>query len=318
MSIRLITETLLDSIKRRSLVPISQQTYQDADLIAFANEEMGINLVPEIQKVREDLFLRPKQSSIVSGKTKYLMPERAIGNALKSVVITSSDATEYELPRIDLTRSFGQSDLQGRADSFYLEDNYVVFTTIPDASGSVTMWYYQRPNALIETSSCAKVTGISTASGTTTLTVDTNLTGSLSIGDFVDVISGKSPFITLGDDVAITNITASTIEVLATGIDDENGSVQVVVGDYVCPAKYSNIPMIPQEFHPVLAQMVACRLLEGLGDLNKLKAANEKLNEMKSNAIALIANRVENAVEYFNNRNSILNSAGRINRRSVY
>jgi hypothetical protein len=145
MSIRMLTETLLDSIKRRSLVPISQQTYQDVDLIALANEEMGINLVPEIQKVREDLFLTPKEVTIVTGQSKYVLPERATGNALKTVIINTSDQAEYELSRVDINKTIGQRDLTGRADSFYLQDNYVVLSPIPNSSLSMTFWYYSRP-----------------------------------------------------------------------------------------------------------------------------------------------------------------------------
>lgn len=312
-----LTEDLTTSIKRRSLVPISQQTFQDSDLIAFANEEMGINLIPEIQKVREDLFLKSIQIPVVAGKYRYPMPERSIGNAVKSVVIVTGDNNSYELPRIDVSKSINGGLITGRADSFYIEDSYIALNPTPSTGTTLEVWYYSRPNKLVPTTQCGKVTAISNVSGTVTMTVDTNLVGSLAIGDKVDVISGKSPLILWAEDAVITNITSTTIEVATTSVDDESGSVNIIVGDYICAAKTSNIPMIPEEFHPILAQMVSARLLEGLGDLNKLNACLAKLNEMKSNAIALISNRVENSVEYFNNRSSILNSSWRVGNRSV-
>jgi hypothetical protein len=302
----MLTEDLLNSIKRRSLVPISQQTFQDSDLIAFANEEMSINLVPEIQRVREDMFLRKKSVTMTASKYRYLTPERAIGNAVKSIMLMSGE-NGLELPRVDVSKIAG-SNQSGSPLSFFLEDNYISLYPTPSSSETLDIWYYARPNTLVETTACGKVTAISNVAGTVSLTVDTNLSGDLSTGESVDILSGRSPFILWGMDCVITSISSTVIEVSTASVSDEAGNVNIAVGDYVCEAKTANIPMIPEEFHPVLCQMVTCRLLEGLGDLNKLTAALAKLAEMKSSAIALIANRTENAVEYINNRNSILNS----------
>jgi len=313
---RFLTEDLVSSIKRRSLVPISQQTFLDADLIAIANEEMGINLIPEIQRVREDLFLKSKTIPVVSSKYRYTMPERAIGNAVKSVVVTTSDNNAYELPRVDVSKTINGGFITGRADSFYIEDSYIALSPVPSSSTNLEVWYYSRPNLLVPTSECAAITAIDTNTpGTVIFSVDTNLSD-LAIGDKIDILSAISPFILWAEDAVITNISSTEVEVATTSIDDESGALNMVVGDYICAAKTCNIPMIPEEFHPILAQMVSARLLEGLGDLNKLNACLAKLAEMKSNAIALIANRVENSVEYFNNRSSILNSSWRVGNRS--
>lgn len=319
MSIKMLTEDLLDSIKRRSLIPISQQTFQDSDLIALANEEMGITLVPEIQKVREDMFLALKEVSIASGISRYVIPERSIGNSVKAVLINTSDDNNYVLPRENVSKAVSGSNYLGTPGMFYLEDNYVVLNPPPSTSGTtLNLWYYSRPNELVETSDCAKITAISSVGGTTTFTVDTNMSSTWAVGDLVDVLSNRSPFILWGEDCAITAITSTTIEIATTSVDNEAGSVAASVGDYICPAKKANIPMIPQEFHPVLAQMVTCRLLEALGDLNKLNASLAKLAEMKSNAMALIQNRVEDSVEYFNNRNSLSRSTGSYGKRTLY
>jgi hypothetical protein len=296
-------------------VPISQQTFTDADLIAFANEEMGITLVPQIQQIREDLFLNSKIIPIVTGVTKYVLPERAIGNAIKSVVIGSDPNTKHEIPRIDSVRSFG-GPIDGESDSFYLEDNYVVINPTPNSAEDLEIWYYSRPNELVPTSECAKITSIASAGGSTTYTVDTNLTGSLSVGDKIDILSDVSPFILWGTDVEVTDVTSTTIEVDTADITNEADVEKPQVNDYICLSKTSNIPMVPQEFHPILAQLVACRTLEALGDLNKLQAALAKLNTMMENAKTLIANRVETSTQYFNNRNGFLSSTWRSGKRT--
>lgn len=58
---------------------------------------------------------------------------------------------------------------------------------------------------------------------------------------------------------------------------------------------YSNVPQIPVEFHPVLAQMVVVQLLQAFGDNNKTQVAIAILNEKKSEAMKLVKTRYENS-----------------------
>ena len=141
------------------------------------------------------------------------------------------------------------------------------------------------------------MTNISSANGTTTFTVNTDLTGSLSVGSKIDFLSAQSPFLLWSEDVSITAISSNTIEVATANVDNEAGTVEVQISDYICPAGYANIPMLPYEFHPVLAQMVAVRMLAGLGDLQKWQAAKAELSEVRSESKALIKNRVETSVK---------------------
>ena len=75
--------------------------------------------------------------------------------------------------------------------------------------------------------------------------------------------------------------------------EDEEGNVAPQIGDYICRAKTANVPQVPQEFHPVLAQMVNLRLMACLGDSTKYQVETAELERLKSAAIALISNRVE-------------------------
>jgi len=302
---RMLIEDLVESIKRRSFAVISEKAFTDNDIIALCNEEMQISLVPDLISVRENLFMRYKDVSLVANVPYYAIPERATGNSLKDLfTIDATGALQSDLNPTSITDRVGQG---GTPDSFYLFGDEIALVPYPDQAGdSLRFFYFERPSELIATTSCSKISLISSLAGTTTFTVDTNLTGSISVGDKVDFLSGKSPFFLWAPDVSVTAITSSTIAVATTSVDSEAGSVEPIAGDYICPAQKANIPMIPQEFHPILSQMVVCRMLEALGHLDKMGAAKVTLAEMKINALKLIANRVESKVAKVNNKDSFM------------
>lgn len=306
------TEDILSSIKARSFAPISQTTFQDSDLIILSNEELQLKLVSDIQTIREDFFLTSQTVPLVAGINGYYIPNRAVGNALRAVTWIDSNGNESApLNRVPVDRAYLFGSSNSVPTAFYIQADQIILLPKPSlSSGSIRIYFSQRPNQLVATTSCAKITAISTVSTTTTFTVDTDLTASLLIGANVDILRTQSPFMLWAQEVPITAITSTTIAVTAANISDVNAVVLPTVGDYVCPAKMSNIPQVPQEFHPVLSQMGTCRVLASLGDLNKHTAAKAELMELRKEAIKLIKNRVESAPEKVDSRGSLLGRIG--------
>jgi hypothetical protein len=301
------TEDLVESIKRRTLAPTSQKTFEAADIVDIANEVLHLALVPAIMKVREDNFLKEKQVSLVSGVKEYLIPERAIGNAFKDIFFVK-DGQHKELTRADTTHLPEYSGMTGDPVKFLLKGNAVRMLPVPDsgaAQGVLEFWIHQRRNDLVQTSAVAKITDVSSAAGTTTFTVDTDLTAALSVGSDVDFLAAKSPFDLWAQDVDITAITANTIAVATADIDNEASSVLPQVGDYICPAKTANIPQVAQEFHPILAELSARVIIQALGHRDKLQEIKENIAKMEKDALVLISNRVENQVEFIKSRSGL-------------
>ncbi len=291
-----LVEDLIESVKDRSFAPISQSTFEDADILRILNEELSLRLVSKIQKQREDFFVTRESTSLVANKDHYLLPTRAVGNALRALFVVDTGGNKRLLTRREIDRIGEYSTTVGDSSEFYFEgDEIVLMHAPPSSAGSLLFVYSRRPNKLIATTSCAKITLVSSSLGTTTLTVDTDLTADLAIGDEVDFVRKDSPFTIWSEQVAITNITASTIDVATSDISDVDSSVEPGVDDYICPAGYSNIPMIPEEFHPVLAEMGACRMLRSLGDLTKWQASRAEVKEMLDEALDLIKNRAESS-----------------------
>lgn len=292
-----LVEDLIESVKDRSFAPISQSTFQDADILRILNEELSLGLVSKIQKQREDFFITRSSTALVGGKDHYLIPKRAVGNALKALFINDTGGNLRLLTRREIDRIAEYTTTPGESSEFYFEGDQIVLVHPPATGGtsSLLFVYSRRPNKLVLTDTCAQIVSVASLSGTTTFTVDTDLTATLSIGDTVDFLRQDSPFALWAEEVAITAITASTIAVLTTGVDDVDGSVEPGADDYICPAGFSNIPMIPEEFHPVLAEMGACRMLRSMGDLNKFQTSAAILNQMMSEALDLIKNRAESS-----------------------
>lgn len=288
------TEDLINSILKRSLVPISTKTFSTADLERFANEEMETFLINDIMTVRNDFFLRSKVITIQALLNHYQIPERAIGNSLKDVWFTDLGGSQRKLTLIDFEEVTDQPSTATYPVGFFFQDGQMVLVPTPQsACGTLTVWFYSRPSTLTDTSNCAKITGVSSLSGTTTFTVDTDLTGSFAVGKTLDLLRATSPFYNSAQDVLITAITGTTIAFATTDVSNEAGTVLGATGDYICPPQKSNIPMIPQEFHPILSALVVKRILHSLGDLQKLQALTAELVDMRRNAFALISNRDE-------------------------
>lgn len=289
-----LNEDLVSSIKYRSGAPISQTTFDDTALLTLAYEELELKLASDLIKVREDFFLTNELKSIVSGVSRYSIPSRCIGDALKALFILDSGGSKYEPQKIDVSDSYKYYGLTGIPKYYALEGNEVTLYPTPNVSNYyIDFRFAAKPARLIATSSCAKITAISSSVSTASFTVNTDLTASLSVGSIVDFISANSPFKTLAYKATITQITSSSIEVAISKVTDESSTIKPIVGDYICPTDYANIPQIPTAFHSVLAQMTSVRLLESLGDINKMAAALKTLEIMREEALVLVRNRVE-------------------------
>jgi hypothetical protein len=303
-----LIEDLLESIKLRSFAPISQATLDDDDLISLSNEELSLNLTSDLVSVREDFFTTSEDTSIRANVSYYPIPSRAIGNALKKVFYVDSNSNLIALNLIDSSRRDEFALTAAQPQAYYFEGDEIVLCPKPtQALGSIRFVFPGKPNQLIATSSCAKITAISQGASTVTFTVNTDLTASLTTSSYVDIVSAKSPFKLWTYRALISSISSTTIELALTAVQDEaQASIEPQVGDYICPTGFTNIPQIPTEWHPVLSQMVNVRLMGSLGDLNKKASEQAELERLRENALKLVRNRVEASLKKISKKNSLI------------
>lgn len=299
------SDTLITAVKSRSLIPSSQATYLSANFLDFANSELQIKIVPDLISIREDFFLKKKVVSITASNSRYPIPERAVGNSIKDLFYLDSSGSKYPIPRINIHDTSSNNASGSSPSNFYLYGDQIVLEPRPSSSsGSIEIWYYERPNQLVLTAAVAKITAVNTSGSNQVFTVDTDLTGSITNGTTkLDILSGKSPFLTWAIDCVAQSSSSTTITVTTASVAAEDGTtVLPQVNDYVCLAQQANIPMIPQELHPLLAEYVCRTAVQGFGDSEKLAQIDKNIIEMRRQALTIVANRVENAAETVVNR----------------
>ena len=273
------SEALLESVKRRASLPVSQVTFQDTDLLEMADEEVLTSLVPLILSANED-YLLATQDITLDGSSAYRIPSRAIGAKLRSACFVTSSGEEVPVPRVQPERN--------PSLGFYIRAGYVVPVNTTGASyPTLRLRFYLRPAKLVPTDSVGVFSGVDLAAGTATLGL---IPVGFETGGQYDIVKGVPPFDSLLLDKAVTfsGSTATFPAALPDGVE---------AGDLLCPAGQTNVVQLPAEWFHVLAQLVAAKCLEVLGDEKGYQAAALKAEQMKAAALGLISNRVEGNVE---------------------
>lgn len=308
------TDTLIEDIKRRAMIPTSQNTFKTVDFLSLINTELKIGIVPSVLSVHEEYYVYPKEVALETNKSSYSIPYRAIGGKLRDLFFKDTNGNLYEMARIspDDKSMYQMNNSNVLYKFYYLEGNNVVLTpnVTTQPNGSLVFTFFMRPSDLVEETRVATISSISTDTdaGTTTYNVDAIPAG-MTVLTRLDLLQTKPGHKILKWDIlsSAINSTNKTITFLTTDIDSETE-----VGDMIAFAGECIIPQCPTDLQSVLSQRVAARCLEALGDTQGLTNANTKLQEMEIKTVALIDNRVDGSPQKIVNRRGLL---GRTSRR---
>lgn len=308
------SDEIIKSVKRRIIMPTSQNTFTDQDLLDFATEEINMGLVPLILAEQEDYFLYDEYIQLVPGTSKYTIPYRATGNKIREVSHRRNDNNTdlSEMTRIGVgdLPFYNQNQTNSNVHAFYISNNQICL--VPDNptnnyNGQLKVSYYIRPNTLVPLAEVGIVTAINTTTGVVSLTTIPpkflTPSGTLRSDLLNDFIMIKSPHKTLLFDIKPLSIDTVANTMTFTTMDIPKS---LVIGDHISEATESAVPQVPSDLHVMLAHRVAARCLEALGDTEGLQNANVKLAEMEKNAKDLINNRVEDAPRKLTNRHAII------------
>jgi hypothetical protein len=175
----------------------------------------------------------------------------------------------------------------------------------PTPYGALAFYYYLRPNSLVKDSQVASIVAINRTTGELSLssipagyTLYSAASNNVLLTGY-DFVKAKSPHNILSIDVAAINInnTTKVITVNPASIPKD-----LEIGDYMTLAGQTCVPNIPTELHMVLAQRVAQRVLEAIGDTEGLNNATAKVAEMENKLSTMMDNRVEGAPRKVVNR----------------
>jgi hypothetical protein len=308
MASYLTSTTLIESVKRRQSIPTSQYTFEDADFLAFANEEVMLGILPTVMQYHEEYFVYTQNIPLEANKASYPIPARAIGSKVRLVRFMDNGGTIKEVARINPEDALFYQSTTNSINSvtkyFYIQNNMLKLVPNVGANptGELVVDYFMRPNQLVVEDRCAVITAINTNTGV--ISIDA-LPSGMSTSTRIDFIETSGGHRTKSLDILPTATSPTSITVATTDIPAD-----LVVGDYVNFAGETFIPQIPDDLHPMLAQRVAARCVEALGDVGNLQAANQKLAEMEIKTANLVDNRTEG------NPQKVVNIRGPLSRRN--
>jgi hypothetical protein len=269
---------LIAQIKRRALIPTSQNLFTDSDLIAMLNEELQNRVIPYILAVREDYFLTYNEYTQNGSTTEIDIPKNAIGNKINQVNIytaSSDDSFFASVPRLTVSQI---NDYYG---GYYIQGSKIKIFPQAITSGQLRIYYYRRPSEIVATSRTAI---ISTVNTNTSIVCSTNLPANITTGSNIDIVSNEQPWDTIAERTAGTVLNATL---------DLTDTTDIETGFYVASRGESPFAQIPQDTIPLLIQAVVVRMMEYMGDTNGLQAALLTYAQMESDNRNLITPRVD-------------------------
>lgn len=310
---------LIRSIKRRASIPENQATFTSDDFLEFATEEMILGVVPSVMSVHEDYFIFEQNTALESNKSEYEIPSRAIGNKLRDLQYTSDGKNFVELTRIGIGERFAEYDVRSETNlrKFYIKNNKVALVPLVESnpSGELVFVYYIRPSKLVLEERIGVIQGINDLGNGTTELVLNDIPDNFNTSIKYDFYKAESPSSMLEIDKLATAISVATNTISFNTVDIPD---ELKIGDHLAQACEASIPQIPSELHPMLAQMVACRILESIGDTQGLQSALLKLQQMQTAGGILVDNRIDDAPHKIVNRHGLVRTSvfsKRFNRR---
>lgn len=274
------TTGLIDIIKIRAMVPISQDTFPRATILDIATDEIRAVIVPSILATNEEWLLTSTNPAYARSVE---VPKNAISGSLRDIQLVKGSSLR-SVPKLsveDLTTSDASQNRVG----FIIEDTTIKFYGAEH--DSVMLRFYASPGALVTTDTCAQITAISYDSGqdVTTFTTSANPTD-WATSLYVDFVS-NTPFYKSSNVNTNATVDDSTTITVAGDLTST-----VLVGDWIAPTGTSPIAQIPQEWLPYLAQAVVSVILEAQGDFEAAAKSTSRQMALKASLLGTVTPRV--------------------------
>lgn len=278
------TSDLVSLVKLLGHVPQGNLTFTPANILTLADLELRTSIAKQLKEADEGYFQTvleyPQDDS-----GEYQMPSGAIASSAYSVQVRNGQAL-WPVSRQEVAEMTTTTFPSTGNWTYFIRSNTLVMLPA-QFSGVLRITYERRPSKLVPTTSCGQVTAINGQ----VVTVGSVPTGWV-VGDTIDLQASRPQFDILGS-CDITDITGTDIT-----LDGDVGDL--AVGDYLCLEDQTCIPQVPVEFQQLLAQRVVVKIYELQGYLDKMKAAQAKLEEMEAALTALITPRMQAAPKVIN------------------
>lgn len=271
------TSELIDDILLLGHVPTGNNTFTSSKILRLATMEMQTPIMKQILASRGNYYMTYDDYDIVSSGL-YVIPGDAVAGALMNVELVQ-DTTIIPVNMIEESEQFSTTSPTSTSYGCFYKGNYVQILPTPNI-GTARLWYSKRLSDLVLTTAACQV--VSTSGFTITVS---SIPSTIAVDSYVDACADQPPFNILGSGT-ITDITSLviTLDTEVTGLAE---------GDWIALHNQTPVPQIPVEYRLPLAQRVVVKIYELQGYMEKMKAAQEKLNEYEANVLNLITPRIK-------------------------
>lgn len=289
---------LVTSVKTKYLIPSSQNTFQDADIVLFLDEALRSYIVPLFDAAQSGYWLT-RFDQAVTGAASYTIPQRSTYGALYDVVFVDTNGNEIGLTDLSPVQIKGQFpfgfQLPISTFGYYIEDDKVILypqNAVQATAYTLRMRFYRRPNNLTLMADCAQITAINGS----IVTVNAVPSGWATTDTF-DVVQNFPQFKSISDGQTITLI--SNLDITLSSVP-----TGLAVGMWLCPAGMSCIPQIVYDAFPLLVQFAIIEMAESLGDSQGSTVAEKRADKLWAKVMNTIQPRVQKGTKKIHNPNA--------------
>lgn len=266
---------LISALKIKGSFPTSNDLFSTSDFLVLFNMQLKTDLTPLMLKLNEEFFIQYTDFTITQNDT-YRIPRRAIGAKIRDLKTVDGSGNLTDINRLyEEDRSSGRSGYYMLRNSVELSNDFT--------SGTLRMTFFTRPSTLVETTACAQITSINTGAVTA---VVSSLPSTIAVATVVDFVQNNNPYDLLSMDKTVSSVSGTTLGF--SSLPDD-----LAVGDWICLATESPVPMLPDELHPILVQSALVSCLSSKKD-KALEVEAATLKQQKEDAINMLDPRVDN------------------------
>jgi len=252
------TTSLLARIRTKAALSGQESQFGDAVLLDLSDQVLSEEITTLIRGINEDYYITSKDLAVTVGRNKYPIPSRSAMGRIHSIYLLNAAKDSSLLLKYTDQRIYGV-DASGNPEGHTIEDNSIVLHPIPSIAGYLRIYYEYVPSQLVATSACMPITG-----GQETGILTGTPPGSWTTGNRFDIVSAQSPYELVSSDLTASEVAGGSITFTLADIDSlrlqDGGTYYVTIAGETC------FPMIPSQMHYCLADLVACHILERLGD----------------------------------------------------
>lgn len=242
--------------------------YDDARCLTELTNALHSTFERQVVTARCGYWLRHNVIATTVGRAKYRIPARACFGGLESVAIGATGGPYRKLEEVTETHAqayeYGAGSV-GDPQKYVVRGDQVVLLPTPQAVYSVRMAYYLRPSRLTPAQTAGQITNVNPTTRVLTIASAMPLDYTTTTGTALVTAQQRIDVVhpTGWCEAVVVNVpqTFTGLNLTVGGTDPID---EVEVGDYVRVANQSDWPAMPEDFHRLVADVAALKVMTEL------------------------------------------------------